>query len=169
MTLSREDLSALFQGFRRSAFRMETHQTYTMPGEAGEVRDFLAGRPMPPDFNAGWHATIRANVTAGKTIQRLKIVRRPFTDYTRFLFAWALPGNVAAGEDYRILDVTDRPADIPDQDFWLFDDSTVVLLNFDSDGVLLDRQLADSSKMAEYLHRRDTALSEAVPFIEYRA
>lgn len=169
MTLTREQLGELFQRFDRSAVRVETHQTYTMPTEADELSGFLAGRPIPEGFNAGWHETIRRNRSAGRTMQRLKLVRRPFTDYTRFLFAWAIPGNVGAGEDYRILDTTDRDPGIPEQDFWIFDESTVALLNFRPDGTLRDRELVDGSELEKYLGWRDTALAESVPFVEYRA
>jgi hypothetical protein len=67
-------------------------------------------------------------------MQRVKVVRRPLSDYLRYQFAWTLPGNVAAGEDYRILGLTGRSSDLPEQDFWLFDDVTVLLLNFNVDG-----------------------------------
>jgi uncharacterized protein DUF6879 len=66
--------------------------------QAGLQR-FLVGESKPERHNASWTATVRANLDAGKTMRRLKVVRRPFGDYTRFLFAWAIPGNVAAGED----------------------------------------------------------------------
>ncbi|MFE0024814.1 DUF6879 family protein [Amycolatopsis sp. NPDC059021] len=168
MLLSSEELGALFRDFERSAFRMETHQTYTMPSEQAGLQRFLAGEPKPDEHNAGWTATVRANVAAGKTMQRLKVVRRPFTDYTRFLFAWAIPGNVDAGEDYRILDLTDSAMHLPEQDFWLFDDTTVALLNFTEDGVLRDRELVDASELDTYRRWRDLALAEAVPFGEYR-
>lgn len=168
--LSNEEVDALFTGFERSAFRMETHQVYTIPAEQENLRRFLAGEPKPEGHNSGWHSTIRGNVEAGKIMQRLKIVRRPFTDYTRCLFAWAIPGNVAAGEDYRVLDVTDREdLDLLEQDFWLFDEKTVLLLNFNDDGTLRGRELADPRELDHYLKLRDTALAESVPFIDYRA
>ncbi|MGH3950077.1 MAG: DUF6879 family protein, partial [Pseudonocardiaceae bacterium] len=90
-------------------------------------------------------------------------------DYTHYLFAWAIPGNVEAGEDYRILDVTDRALDIPEQDFWLFDDEAVALLNFNPDGTLRNRELADPSDLESYLKLRDLVLAESVPFGDYRA
>jgi hypothetical protein len=166
--LSSEELGVLFRDFKRSAVRLETHQTYTMPAERPGYERYLAGEPKPEDHNQRWAETIRRNVAAGKTMQRLKVVRRPFTDYTRFLFAWAIPGNVEAGEDYRIVDVTDQAVNIPEQDFWLFDDATVVLLNFHSDGSFLDHELADGAELEKYLTWRNLALSEAVPFGDYR-
>lgn len=166
MSLSSEQLGALFLDFRRSAFRLETHQVYTMPNEQAGLARFLAGEPKPAGHNAGWTETVRKNITVGKTMQRVKVVRRPFTDYTRFLFSWAIPSNVEAGEDYRILDITDRTVNLPEQDFWIFDESQVALLNFNPDGTLKDRELAAEPK--KYLQWQDIALSESVPFLEYR-
>ncbi|TCP50131.1 hypothetical protein EV191_108220 [Tamaricihabitans halophyticus] len=166
MLLSDDGIGKLFDNFQRSAFRMETQPVYTMEAEQDELRQFLAGEPIPQGFNAGWHNEVRGNLAAGKTMTRLKVVRRPFTDYTRFLFGWAIPGNVEAGEDYRILDLTDSELAIPNQDFWLFDDETVALLNFNEDGTLQSRELAQ--EVAPYLEWRDIALRESVPFGDYR-
>ncbi|HVV19774.1 MAG TPA: hypothetical protein VHF06_10080 [Pseudonocardiaceae bacterium] len=138
-----------------------------MPNEQERLSRFLAGEPRPENYNAGWGNIVRRNRVAGKTTQRLKIVRRPFTDYTRFLMSWTIPSNVEAGEDYRILDATDRSVEIPEQDFWLFDDEIVALLNFNVDGSFKDQELADSADLPKYLHWRDLGLSEAVPFGDY--
>ncbi|SDY03715.1 hypothetical protein SAMN05421504_104296 [Amycolatopsis xylanica] len=168
MILSGEEMGALFQNFERSAFRLETHQTYTMPNEQAGLARFLAGEPKPEGHNANWTAYVRQTTASGKTIQRAKVVKRPFTDYTRYLMSWGVPGNVAAGEDYRIADVTEHPPSWPDQDFWLFDESTVALLNFNADGTLRGRELADPAELGTYLHWRDLALSETIPFVDYR-
>lgn len=169
MVVSTEEFGAMFREYKRSAFRMETHQVYTMPREQPNLARFLAGESKPADHNAAWHETVRNNIAAGKKQQRLKIVKRPFTDYTRYLMSWGVPGNVAAGEDYRILDLTDKTTEIPEQDYWIFDESTVVLLNFNRDGTQIDRQLADPADLDTYFHWRDIGLPEAVPFLEYRA
>jgi hypothetical protein len=166
--LSNEVAGALFRDFQRSAFRLETLQTYTIPRDQASFERFLAGESKPDDYNATWETSVRQHVAAGKTMQRAKVVRRPFSDYTRYLFAWAIPGNVAAGEDYQIVDASDRELDLPEQDFWLFDDDTVLLLNFNPDGTLRDRELADPSQVDQYRRWRDLALAEAVPFRGYR-
>ncbi|WP_187369578.1 DUF6879 family protein [Fodinicola acaciae] len=66
---------------------------------------------------------VRGYRQSGKWIGRVHVIRRPLTDYLRFELA-AYRYNVAAGEDVRILDVTDRPnPGLPDQDFWMFDET----------------------------------------------
>ncbi|GAA4529726.1 DUF6879 family protein [Amycolatopsis samaneae] len=168
MVQARKPSSDLFDSYKRSAFRLETKQVYIVPGLEDPIKQFLAGEPMPKEFNADWHETVRGYVAAGKTMQRAKIVRRPLTDYSRYLLSWGVPGNVEAGEDYQILDLTDRTVDLPEQDFWLFDDETVLLLNFNADGTFRDREIADPADLDQYRRWRDLALSEAVPWSEYR-
>jgi uncharacterized protein DUF6879 len=166
--LDGDEWQAYFHDFKRSAFRLETHQVYTMPNEKASFARFLAGGDMPPDHNAGWHETIRGHVAAGRTMTRAKIVRQPFTDYIRYGLAWAVPTNVAAGEDYRIIDITHREVDLPIQDFWMFDEAVVVHLNYRVDGTQINRELVESPELEQYLRWRDTALKESVPFSEYR-
>ncbi|WP_222719437.1 DUF6879 family protein [Actinokineospora xionganensis] len=147
---------------------METQQVYSFPREIELLRRFLAGEPEPPiDAQLqGWHDLVRTSVAAGKTIGRVRAVRRPLTDYVRCQFAWAIPHNIAAGEDIRILDLTDD-LDLPDQDFWLFDDTDVLELNFRKDGTLLDRQMSTGPDVSRYLRWRQIALDHAVPFEDY--
>ncbi|MFD9890598.1 DUF6879 family protein [Amycolatopsis sp. NPDC059027] len=168
MSLSNEEVSALFREFKRSAFRLETLQTYTIPSEQASFQRFLAGKPQLEGYGKAWHELIQNHVEAGRSVQRAKIVRRPLTDYSRYLLSWGVPANINAGEDYQILDLTDRTVDLPEQDFWLFDDETVLLLNFNPDGTLRDRALADAADLDQYRRWRDLALSEAVPWSEYR-
>jgi hypothetical protein len=166
--LDRTEFQALFERFTHSAFRLETHQTYTMPAESENLARFLRGEPKPEGHNKRWQDSLRAYRAAGKALTRVKVVQRPLSDYTRFLLAWAIPGNVEAGEDYRILDITDRELHLPDQDFWLFDNQTVALLNFSPDGTVHDRELVDDLEVPQYRRWRDLALAESVPFSEYR-
>jgi hypothetical protein len=89
------------------------------------------------------------------------------TDYQRYQFAWGIPGNIEAGEDIRILDLTEDDLALPDQDFWFFDDSVVVHLNFDPDGTLLNIEQLENPDLPKYLRWREVALEHAVTFSEY--
>ncbi len=168
--LGGEEWQAYFRDFKHSAFRLEVHQVYTMPGEAETFRGFLDGERMPEGFNAAWHRTIREHTAAGRPMTRAKIVHRPLTDYSRYLYEWCIPGNVEAGEDYRIVDLTDRPnPGLPEQDFWMFDESVVVHLNYRPDGTQISRELIKSPDLGKYLAWRDLALESSVPFSDHRA
>ncbi|GLZ34228.1 hypothetical protein Lesp02_64150 [Lentzea sp. NBRC 105346] len=163
--------NGLFETYTRSAFRLETRQIYNMPNEQENFNKFLRGEPYDDmKYSTDWRNLVSANIAAGKTMQRAKLVRRPYTDYTRWLLTIGVPRNTKAGEDYRIVDITDRELDLPDLDFWLFDESTVLLLHFNDDNTLRDREVLENPPdLAKYLAWRDYALEHSVPFSEYSA
>jgi hypothetical protein len=166
-TLDGDEWQSYFRNFKHSAFRLEVHQVYTMPFEAETLRSFVAGEEKPDGFNADWCRTIKGHLAAGRTFQRAKLVRLPLTDYSRYLFEWCIPGNVEAGEDYRIVDVTNDEPDLPEQDFWLFDESTVVHLNYRPDGTQINRELLQDPDIGQYLRWRDIAVAAGAPFAEW--
>jgi Family of unknown function (DUF6879) len=166
--LEGEAWSRYFTGFEHSAFRLEVRQVYTMPDEEEDLQAFAEGKPPPPDYHYGWLDTVSDARKAGKTFRRVRIVTRPLSFYTRWEFVWGFAYNVAAGEDIRILDVTDQPAPkLPDHDFWLFDDTTVVKLLYRPDGTQIGRELVEHPDLSSYLSWRDTAWEQAVPFNDY--
>ncbi|OMI39696.1 hypothetical protein SPAR_09623 [Streptomyces sparsogenes DSM 40356] len=95
-------------------------------------------------------------------------MRRPLTDYQRYQFAWGIPGNVKAGEDIRVLDVThdDHGLPITGQDWWMFDGTRIAHLNFRPDGTQINREVYEGDP-APYREWKRIALKHAVPFEEY--
>lgn len=168
MLLDGEDWRRFFDAFEREAWRFEAQPTYTMPREQENVARFLRGESRPVDHNARWHERVRGYVASGRRIARVRIVRRPLTDYQRYQFAWGIPGNVAAGEDIRVLDVThgDYGLPLPGRDWWLFDEARIAHLNFRPDGTQINREAYDGDP-APYRQWKRIALEHAVPFERY--
>ncbi|WP_371517498.1 DUF6879 family protein [Kitasatospora sp. NBC_01300] len=99
-------------------------------------------------------------------VRRDHVITRPLTDYLRFEFAHYVH-NVAAGEDIRILDLTGREnPGLPDQDFWMFDESRVVPMNYRPDGTQISREVFDGDPI-RFVEWKRLAVSESVPFSEY--
>lgn len=170
MRLEGEAWSRYFRDFGRSAFRLETHQIYTMPGEADELRRFRAGEMPPAGYHYGWLDTVAEARRVGKTMRRVRVVRRPLTDYIQYEFSWGFVYNVEAGEDIRVLDVTDQPGPVlPGHDFWLFDEVTVVKLLYRPDGTQIGRELVEDPDLDAYRSWRDAAWQAAVPFRDFWA
>ena len=170
MRLTDDEWESAFDNFGSSAFRLEVQQTYAMSDELEDLELYRSGAPRPDGYNEEWHAYVRGHVAAGKGIQRVKLIRRPFTDYTRFLMAWGVPGNVEAGEDYRIVDVrADEVVELPEQDFWFFDDKTVIHLDFDPGGTLLGIDLVEDPDLARYRRWRELGLRLGLPFRDWHA
>lgn len=70
-------------------------------------------------------------------------------------------------QDIRILDLTDRDEPVlPEQDFWMFDESTVVLMNYRPDGTQISRELYEGDP-EPYRQWKRIAVGASVPFLEY--
>lgn len=169
MFLDGQQFGQYLTDYKRTAWRFETQPAYSMPNEEENLRRWRAGEHKPESHNATWHDTVRRAVGAGKTIGRVRTVRHPLTEYQRFQLDWAIPGNIAAGEDIRILDLTGLDLDLPSQDFWIFDEGTVVDLNFRPDGTLINVDKLEEPDLDQYLKWRDTALAHAVSLREWNA
>jgi hypothetical protein len=127
---------------RREAWRLETRPGYTVPQEAEKFARFLDGGKSPDDYTSGWMDEVRQWTAEGRNVGRVHIVTRPLSGYLRFEFEYYYRHHVAVGEDIRILDLADRDnPGLPDQDFWMFDESTVVLMNYRADGTQINREL----------------------------
>lgn len=168
MRLEGEAWSGYFRDFASSAFRLELRQVYVMPGEEDDLAAFKRGELPPADYHYGWLDTVSDAVKAGKTFRRVRVVTRPLSLYTKWEFVWGYHWNVTAGEDIRILDLTDGfGPELPDHDFWLFDDTTVVKLLYRPDGTQIGRELVEHPDLDAYRRWRDTAWQAAIPFTNY--
>lgn len=167
MLLDGDEWRRFFDGFEREAFRFETQPKYTMPNEAASLEKFLRGESKPVDHNGRWHERVRGYVDAGKWIGRVRVIGQPLTEYQRYQLAWGIPGNVAAGEDIRILDVTEQDLGLPiGQDWWMLDEAEVVHLNYRPDGTQINREVVEGD-IESYRRWKRIAFEAAIPFAEY--
>jgi len=165
-----EDFAGIFDWFGESAFRLETLDHYAMAYEEEAVQRFLAGEPGDTTYIAGWLERVAAARDVGRRMQRVHVVTEPLSDYLRFeITGYRL--NVEAGEDVRILP-RHRTAglELPDHDFWLFDDRQVVRMHYDGEGAFLGAELVeDPGAGKRYCASRDIALGAASPYDRYVA
>jgi hypothetical protein len=157
-----------FDAYQREAFRLETRQSYGVASERTEYEQFLSTGELDIPETDQWLTRLRRFRQTGRWVGRVHVLSRPLTDYLRYEFA-VYGFTVQAGEDVRILDVTDMPdPGLPDQDFWLFDESAVVLMEYDDAGNQLGRELLEHVDPAPYVKWKRLALDRAVPFVSYR-
>ncbi|MFF2352521.1 DUF6879 family protein [Kitasatospora sp. NPDC058115] len=171
MTTSSRTLGDWFSAFERAAFRLETLDDYSQSGGVDAFHAFLAGKEQPEDYrSAGWVGTVSEATRVGKRMYRVHVLSRPLTDYLRFELAWGYHRNMAAGEEFFILDTTDRENPIPQApDFWLFDDEAVAAMNYDGNGKYLGADYPDAARLDEFRAYRDTAMAHSVPFTDWWA
>ncbi|MFD9489355.1 DUF6879 family protein [Streptomyces sp. NPDC059991] len=171
MTTSSKTLGDWFKDFGHEAFRLETLDDYSKSGGVDAYRAFLADEPQPEDYKtAGWITTVGDAVQSGKRIYRVHILSRPLTDYLRFELSWGYRRNMAAGEEFFILDTTTQENPIPDApDCWIFDEQVIGAMNYDDEGRYLGVEFLGEDQLSRFLAYRDTAMAQAVPFSEWWA
>ncbi|GAA2738622.1 DUF6879 family protein [Actinocorallia aurantiaca] len=169
MRLDGDAWRTLFDSFETSAFRLETLPAYDVASEREEYETFLKTGQLVIPPEDPWLTRVRHFRAIGRTIGRVHVLTRPLSDYLRYEFA-VYAYTTAAGEDVRILDLTDQPnPGLPSQDFWLFDERQVVRMDYDESGVQLGRELLEAVDPAPYVAWKQLALTYAVPFAKYRA
>lgn len=163
-----------FRQFRYSVFRLETLQVYGGSGEDSGLAAFRRGDAVPPVSadEVEWSAILRANRDAGRIQQRVHVVREPVNPYLAFELTWQYGPHAAAGEEIRIIPVSDTawPADVPDEDFWLFDSREVYWMRYDADGTWIGAEwTTEPADIARAVAARDAALVQGQRWAEYVA
>ena len=167
MRLDGEQWRTFFDTFERAAFRLETYPVYGVATERQEYEHFLSAGSLSIPDDDPWLTRVRHFRATGRWIGRVHTITRPLTDYLRYEFE-VYRHNVAAGEDIRILDLTDQPDHgLPAEDFWLFDDTSIVRMDYDDHGMQLGRSLLEDTDPAPYVRWQQIALAHAVPYGEY--
>jgi Family of unknown function (DUF6879) len=158
--LAGDDFDALFTHFGYTAFRLEVRESYAgMPYEVAPLRQFLAGEdPVDLEWTTGYRALVARHAAAGRRITRVRIVSEPWSEYTRFGI-WLAAGTNAAGEDIRYLPRTHPVvAELPHEDFWLFDSQRLYLLHFSADDNLIGAEpVTDPPRIVAANAARDAA------------
>ncbi|WP_168200577.1 DUF6879 family protein [Allokutzneria sp. NRRL B-24872] len=165
--VDRAGFQSLFTGWTTSAWRLETQFVYHEPDEVEPLRRYLDGE-LDLDWLAEWFGRVRGWRARGRTFERVRVLSEPLTDYLRFELA-ITPSALDAGEDIRLLSqgVAERLA-LGTSDFWLFDDKTVVLMDFDDNGVCGADVITEPDEVVHYRAIRDRAWAHAVPAGEHR-
>jgi uncharacterized protein DUF6879 len=166
--LSRTDFEALFDTFTTSAWRLETQPSYDEPEEREPLRRWLAGEPDDLAWITDWWAWIRDITGSGKRFERVRVLYDPPSDYQRYELGVLTPPAVEAGEEIRILPAARaHELNLPDQDFWMFDDIRVAVLHFGADGVAGAELIDDAAAVRPFRHARDRAWHASVTYREW--
>ncbi|WP_371780384.1 DUF6879 family protein [Streptosporangium subroseum] len=167
--MSGDDFVSLFSSFTDSAFRLETRERYHLAKDEEEpLRRFLAGESDDMSWMDGWFDLMRDHKAHGRSVSRVRVVSRPFSDYTRFSMSIARR-SITAGDQIHYLDrVEAERLDLPRTDWWLFDDERLALLHLDAHDVLLGAEISiDPRVIEEHQKWREIAWRHAVSLKEF--
>jgi hypothetical protein len=154
--------------------------------DAPQIRDLFASAmtmyrlerlpaygPAPqetPQALAQWCDAVRTWTGQGRIVQRVRLLTEPPTDYMRYQLSTAFLDQVEAGEDVRILVSSSAWPDgvTLQQDHWLINGNTLLVLDHSKDGALAFADLVDDeAAVATARGLRDLALGVAVPYTRY--
>ncbi len=163
------DFDRLLGSASRSAVHLEMRDDYGAGSAA-----FAAWPDHRPYDRSGpdaiWHGLVGAAIRRGATVRRARIVSEPASEYIKFEYEVTPAANLAAGEQVRWLS-RQKASDLalPGNDFWLFDDTTVLFNHFGGDGTATGRELRTEPSVARLCSSAFEAVwDRAVPHGEYR-
>ena len=174
MWIAEAEFDDLLRSFERTAFRLETRDTYALGYEAADFERFLAGSPVPPpelDWWRPWLDQIARFTREGKTISRVRVLAEPPSGYQRWEM-WAGPWHSRAGERIAYMPYSKALATgLPLlDDWWLLDDEQLIVMRFTDAGEIAGKWLVtDPGIVAPYLRWRDLAVRNATPAEEIAA
>lgn len=152
-------------------FRQEARDRYDVSSNGRDFDRYVAGEPGPDMARKGpWMDHIRGEVARGLITCRVHIVRGKLTLHQRFEFEWGYVYNAAAGEQIRILDLTEQPRPallLGEEDFWTIGDERALLMHYDSRDRFLGAEIVPRGDVPRYCAARDAAWEAAVPFADY--
>ena len=162
--------------FTRSAFRLETLQTYEVASDGSDYRRYLDGEPnWTPERKQPWLDHLAAERAQGLFRHRVRVVTHPVSAYTRYECEWGYVPNVDAGETIRILEIDRWPADdhhIGADDFWLVTDASgarwATVMHYGPDGRFHGGvEVTDQARLDGLVDRRHDVWEQAEPFTSW--
>lgn len=169
--LSNDEWVRAIWDYEHTAYRLELQARYGEPSEEEYLQRFLAGDMTPPANDDAWRQwcdQVAASVLAGKRIERVRVFEAPPTDYQRWL-RWASGPNIEAGEVIRYMTQSEAarvglPGADAGEDWWLLDDSRLVVMRFRPSGERYENELIDDpDRVAEARRWWDLAVHHSTP------
>jgi hypothetical protein len=172
--ITQEDLFALFKSFGKSMFRLETLDAYSVASDV-ILPLYLAGEPLPPPpnkYQLEWWGIVEDATKQEKEVSRVHVVPNELTPYLRYEIDWGYVYSAQHGEKVFLVSRDDnkRLAEVAAEDFYLFDDKTLVYLKYDKAGAFLGYQMEENPECIEACAKiKADLISVAVPLNEYLA
>ena len=171
--LTDEQWTTIFQECQRSAWHLETHDSYGVDDEQGRYSRFLVTGHRDHQAEASerkhWLDLMRTTTRAGRQVRRARLISEPLNDYMRFIYTGSQL-NIDAGEEIRWLPRRNASRiAIPGNDFWLFDGERVLFNYFTGDGRSAGHELATDDEAVGLCRTAfEAAWATAIPHADYR-
>jgi len=164
------NLGQYIRSFRKSLFRLQARAVYSVGGEDEKnYRRFREGQVSLDvgDDGREWLRTIKGMTSEGRRWTNVQVLPSRLTPYLRYALQFGYVHYHASGAAVRFL-LHSAPGDVlslANKDFYVFDDKTVILMEYDESGEFLgSEQMVSAAEIARYLSIRDQVLRYSVDF-----
>jgi hypothetical protein len=160
-----------FQDMIRSskrAWHLELRDSYHVEEEDHPFSKWPHGEPDDFQWLEEWLSFVREVRAYRVTVERLRIVTVPHSDYVEWILSTACL-NTDSGEDVRYLPRREtQDVTLPDEDCWLLDDDRLILSLFQPDGRSGGYAVEpDPALTAQYRTVRDQLWPRGIPYSQY--
>ncbi|MCD0450892.1 hypothetical protein LO762_17065 [Actinocorallia sp. API 0066] len=168
--MSEVSFEDLLDGAEHEAVKFELRDAYLTSDPA--YLGWLAGEPVEKvsaEYE-DWTSLVRATVSRGVRIRRVRVVSEPVSEYVRFEHAVTPAVNLAGGEEIRWLARREaRDLLIPAVDVWAVDGKTALFLHFSGEGDLVGSDVVtDKATVAPVVTAFSAAWKRAIPHGEFK-
>lgn len=169
MRLDEAALDDYTDRFSWSAWRYETLDRYDVASDDDGFQRYLDGRDPDPGFGVAWRRWLGDRRAEGRRIYRTRVLYRKPSPYLRFEFEWGYTGNAAAGEQIRILDLTERPRPpaVIQAETWLMDLARVAVMAYTDSGAFSHADTAEGDDATPYVRAAQQAWDAGEPFEQW--
>ncbi len=129
------DLNNPFATFTKTAFRLEALPVYVVDNEKEAFEEFISSGKLSENSSSDWSRTVEENVSAGKSMRRLRLISDELTLYEQYELL-AYPG-IKSGEEIRINSRSAHKGAYL-YDFWFFDSEYITQMNYEADGTYIN-------------------------------
>jgi hypothetical protein len=163
-----DELIRLYDEIRDRSVRWEGLQTYAVPWEDNEFAAWRRGEEPPSrTIDEEYLRNLRNLTQSGRREVRVRGIRRPITEYTRFEFQTGYPRAATAGQETYVVDMDKYPEFRDIDDFVVFDNDGVTWYRYDNECRLLGYDYSDDPTLvADQAALLERILAVAVPFTE---
>ena len=147
---------------KKELFRFEALQNYDVPQEVGTYSKFIkTGEVSFSEDDKEWWSFIKNKKSNNIKTERVRLLKFPITDYS-FFELMVHQMSVICGDEIKIILSNEfNKLDVPIQDFWLINNETVLIMNYDDTGKYIGFDVVknDVNKYVEY---KDKLLQNSV-------
>jgi hypothetical protein len=165
MYLDGDKFGNMFNDIKRSAFRLQLLDAYSVEFEREDYNAFMSGQPLPDRDGNAWLKTIAANVAAGHQWINIHVLPERLTNYLRYIIDWWYVYHAKAGAEIRFVrgGAGEEIRSMAEREFWLFDDEKVVWMDYNAERRFLGGILStDVKDVAVAKLIRDKAISDSI-------